>query len=446
MGGHHPDRQRTTPLHPKAWSRRNPTLVILSICIFVQTIFIILSKSNITTTHGNLQTGLNLNNKNADNHLEKVKNDETNPKNLPSKAQQSKHPYPYAKTLEETVTNPKRQVKEFERQNDAVIVTKIHGRHNLITLEQSLCLLHYAYNQRLQYNIIVFYSDDLDEKDMITSRKIVKPVNISFVKDTPPLQEVLITLPEKRRQNLLTRCQAKKPNITLREIDWWTECPGRINYNWQAEFRSWHLWRHPALANYKYMMWLDSDGFPTRAWDRDPIAFAINNDLVLFAAAYHKQDAGKFGGEEAQRRIFNSFNTTLCDAYERDGTPHVISVTSPDKCFFKKLFNFHGYFHVTNLHFYRSDMVDRFSRNWIGDCFLCREYDDQAALTAPTLVLAPERAWTMTMHNFSLGVFHNSILDGKKAGGFIKLWNSGNNGITIPFEEARGNCQIKAGN
>mmetsp|Transcript_31706 Transcript_31706/g.67191 ORF Transcript_31706/g.67191 Transcript_31706/m.67191 type:complete len:277 (-) Transcript_31706:528-1358(-) len=210
MGGHHPDRQRTTPLHPKAWSRRNPTLVILSICIFVQTIFIILSKSNITTTHGNLQTGLNLNNKNADNHLEKVKNDETNPKNLPSKAQQSKHPYPYAKTLEETVTNPKRQVKEFERQNDAVIVTKIHGRHNLITLEQSLCLLHYAYNQRLQYNIIVFYSDDLDEKDMITSRKIVKPVNISFVKDTPPLQEVLITLPEKRRQNLLTRCQAKK--------------------------------------------------------------------------------------------------------------------------------------------------------------------------------------------------------------------------------------------
>jgi hypothetical protein len=35
-------------------------------------------------------------------------------------------------------------IKEFERQEGVVIVTKLHGPHQLLLLEQSLCLLHFA--------------------------------------------------------------------------------------------------------------------------------------------------------------------------------------------------------------------------------------------------------------------------------------------------------------
>lgn len=350
-------------------------------------------------------------------------------------------PYTYARSVEETITSPKRHVKEFERQDDVVIVTKIHGRNNLITLEQSLCLLHYAYNKRTNYNIIVFYTDDMDEKDMVLTRELVYPASVSFVKDSLPLQEVISSLPEKRRENLMKRCLDKNPNITLLEIDWWTDCPGRINYNWQAEFRAWHIWRHVALSKYKYMLWMDSDGFPTRQWTRDPVSYMINNDLVLFAAGY---GGGNFGRKENQQRIFKSFNKTICKSYVDMEKGFLVRETGDD-CFDAGIQSIKGYFHLTNLDFYRSDMVDRWVRNWIGDCFLCREYDDQAAVTLPALMLAPERSWTMDPHNFSLGVFHNGDVDNKRAGGFKKLWKEGNNNIKIPFPEARGKCEIKAG-
>ena len=293
----------------------------------------------------------------------------------------------------------------------------------------------------MNYYIVVFYTDDLDEKDMVTSRKTMYPAKMSFVKDSLPLQEVLSSLPEERRENLMNRCIAKNSSITLQDIDWWTYCPGRINYNWQAEFRAWHMWRHVALSKYKYMLWLDSDTFATRKWDRDPVSYMISNDLVVFAGHH---GGGSFGGKEVQKRIFKSFNTTLCEAYDDKQKGMMISKTGDD-CFGNHLANFHGYYHITNLDFYRSDMVDTWVRNWIGDYFLCREYDDQAALTVPAFILAPERSWTMPTHNFSMELFHNNQIDvGKRAGGFIKLWKKGNNNITIPFPEARGNCVINA--
>mmetsp|Transcript_19341 Transcript_19341/g.40009 ORF Transcript_19341/g.40009 Transcript_19341/m.40009 type:complete len:452 (+) Transcript_19341:154-1509(+) len=426
----------------KEGGRVNPALLILSMCIVIQSFFIIFSqKSAQKSTH---IFGLN----HIGNHLDGFARD-TNKKALQSQTKTktiSVQEYPYARSVEKTITNPKRYINDFERHEDAIIATKIHGRNNLITLEQSLCLLHYAYNKRVLYNFIIFYTDDLDEKDMIQSRKIVYPANITFVKDSPPLQEVLISLPEERRQNLLTRCLEKNPNITLEDIDWWTYCPNsRINYNWQAEFRAWHIWRNPALAKYKYMLWIDSDGFSTRPWDRDPMAYLINNNLVVFAARF---GGGKFGREEEHhRRIFKSFNTTICEAYEDKRVPHVVSKLGGEECFDKKIVNVHGYFYLTNLDFYRSNVVANWVQNWIGDCYLCRNFDDQAAVTVPALILAPQKLWTMDAHNFSLGVFHNCEMDNQKVGGFLNLWKKGHRklNITINFPEARANCEIKAG-
>ncbi|KAL7539884.1 hypothetical protein ACHAWF_006527, partial [Thalassiosira exigua] len=350
-------------------------------------------------------------------------------------------PRPYARSAAEILPSPPRPfVPDFERQDDVVVVTKIHGRNSLVTLEQSLCLLHFAYNVKTNYDVVVFYTDDLDDKDMAATRRLVSPAKVSFVRDTPPLQEALRDLPPARRENLLSRCRATNATIELRDVDWWTHCPGRINYNWQAEFRAWHIWRQPVLAKYKYMLWMDSDGFPAREWTRDPVAYAINHNLVAFAAHF---GGGKFGGKEMQGRIYKSFRTTICSAKDSIEEGHVVATTGDD-CFDKKLPVLHGYLHITNLDFFRSDVVQSWARNWIGDCYLCREYDDQAAITVPALILAPEKTWTMEAHNFSLGVFHNSILDHKRAGGYVKLFKQGHNNMTVTLDGARGVCPIKA--
>jgi hypothetical protein len=70
------------------------------------------------------------------------------------------------------------------------------------------------------------------------------------------------------QQHLLERCNV----TTVEQMDWYGRCNEadssgkiltyeRIAYAWQAEFRSLQIWTHPALAAYKTMMWLDTDGF-----------------------------------------------------------------------------------------------------------------------------------------------------------------------------------------
>lgn len=59
-----------------------------------------------------------------------------------------------------------------------------------------------------------------------------------------------------------------------------------LAYTWQCEFRSKWIWRHPGLANYKYMMWMDSDTMCSKPWKQDPIATMVRNDLVLMYDNY----------------------------------------------------------------------------------------------------------------------------------------------------------------
>lgn len=87
----------------------------------------------------------------------------------------------------------------------------------------------------------------------------------------------------------------------------------------------------------------------------------------------------------------------------------------------------HGFFHITNLNFFRSPIV---YQTWLStfrdDCFLCRTLDDQVALTIPLAMLSPERTWDMYGTGIMLNIYHNGRLDGKRhlpVGGFIKYWN-----------------------
>ena len=90
-------------------------------------------------------------------------------------------------------------------------------------------------------------------------------------------------------------------------------------------------------------------------------------------------------------------------------------------------------------------MVQKWAKTWIGDGFLQRRYDDQAGVTIPAAILAPERAWDMRRNKIQLNVFHNFDLDGKKSdrvGGFLKYWRKV---VKQRFPEAAKVCRITNG-
>ncbi|KAL7563216.1 hypothetical protein ACA910_014489 [Epithemia clementina (nom. ined.)] len=332
------------------------------------------------------------------------------------------------------IFNPE-SVIEFERQEGVVIATKLHGIHQLFLLEQSLCLLHYAYNKRVNYDIIAFSTDPIDDTLLKPIRKLLAPAKFTLVVDNRGLQEEIEAISPDRREKFLERCGVKEPT----NLTWFSYCPGRLAYNWQAEFRAWHVWRHPALGSYRYMLWMDTDGFPTTVWDRDPVAFMIKNQLAIF---FDNWPQGRISSVEMQNRIVKSFNKTLCHVSMKDG---IMQSSIGGKCQRAQIRLIHGFFHITDLDFYRSDEVMNFEKNWIGDCFLCREYDDQAAVTIPAAMLAPNRSWSMREHGLKLNVFHNHMLDGKDQAmpaGFLSYWKKVAQ-HTLP--EAKGKCPIKAG-
>jgi hypothetical protein len=310
---------------------------------------------------------------------------------------------------------------EFEHQEGAVIVTKVHGPHQLALLKQSLCLLDSAYNHRVQYDILVFTTISIEENDplLLDVREIVAPAKLTVVVDNEGIVNEIYMLSPIRREKFLQRCNATSPE----QVTWDTKCfedgvgISRLSYNWQAEFRSWHIWTHPALERYRYMMWIDTDAFCTQPWNRDPIALAIENRLVLFVLNYPQGRA-----KAAQPKVKQAFGKYLCSVTKQNG--HFVT-TLGDDCAGSQLWTIHGMFHVTDLDFYRQEKVLHWAETLIGDCFLCRKFDDQVALTVPPAILAPEQVWDMYKHEVKLNIFHNSKMDGKpkqNVGGFLKYW------------------------
>jgi len=81
----------------------------------------------------------------------------------------------------------------------------------------------------------------------------------------------------------------------------------------------------------------------------------------------------------------------------------------------------------------------------IGNCFLCRKFDDQLAVTVPSVILAPEHSWDMYKSGMELKIFHNNRIDGKrnrKVGGFLNYWRKT---AQSRFPEAGNKCEITEG-
>jgi hypothetical protein len=187
------------------------------------------------------------------------------------------------------------------------------------------------------------------------------------------------------------------------------------------------------------MLWMDSDGFCTRKWNLDPVAMVIRNNVTILFDSFPK---GKSYGEDFDLKYHQAFKKRLCKIRMVDGylEPTWGSCRKP------RIFHIHGFFHITDLDFYRSEPVQNWLTILIGDSKFSRRYDDQIAVTVPAAVLSPRRAWDMEYHGFRPEVFHNHFLDGKYklpyGKGFSdKFWPI--NGTTN-FPEASGKCRITA--
>eukprot|EP00536_Pseudo-nitzschia_multiseries_P002615 jgi/Psemu1/301469/fgenesh1_kg.35_\ len=116
-----------------------------------------------------------------------------------------------------------------------------------------------------------------------------------------------------------------------------------------------------------------------------------------------------------------------------------------DDCGASQLWTIHGFHHITDMNFFRQDQVMHWAEKMIGDCFLCRQFDDQLAVTVPPFMMAPERSWDMYKSGVQSKIFHNHKIDGKrmkKAGSFHRYWKEN---AESQFPDAWKNCEITEG-
>jgi hypothetical protein len=344
-------------------------------------------------------------------------------------------PYTYGGTIPQ-------EIVEFEWQPRVVIATKIHdGAYHFRHLQQMLCLLTKAYNHRLNYDIVVFATLPMEEGQIEEIRQIVAPANFTVVIDNPGLKKMVSNYTETQRNNLLERCGV----ATVGELNWNLKCvegggKDPMKYNWQAEFRTLHVWTHPAMESYRWMLWMDADGFATRTWTRDPVAMTIKNNLAIFFAHF---PGGGAVGKDFNQRFIQSFGQQICRIHVVNGMLHA---RMKKHCGTPKIMQIHGFFHISDLDFYRSEPVQKWLHILIGnETRIRRRYDDQIAVTVPAAVLAPNRSWEMEYHGFRPEVYHNHFLDGKypivPKGFHDQFWLT--NGSTS-FPEAYGKCNITA--
>jgi hypothetical protein len=319
-----------------------------------------------------------------------------------------------------------------------VLVVKIHGPVFLGGLRQSLCLLHSAYNYRTLYDVIVFSTLPINETDINVLRAIVHPASLQVKVDDQTLQEQLADLQPVQQKKLRNRCLG---NIsTTSDLQWGTRCKDNghimpLAYCWMSEFRSKEIWSQKVLRPYRYMLWFDSDMFPMKEWKHDPVAHMIRNHLVLYMSNFGQGVTRAKSG--VQRRIKEAYNKTLC-SQQLDNTTRRLSATYGPDCW-TNVQHVHGYFHLTDLDFYRLPI----NLNWfdvmIGKAKFSRTWDDQLAVIVPPSMLAPERAQEMPWEGIE--VMHNGILQGKinfAGGGFLHYWRK--KGGSEEFPRAEQQC------
>jgi hypothetical protein len=337
-------------------------------------------------------------------------------------------------------------VQDFVKQPGVVIAIKIHGSGHIRQLKQSLCLLQAAYNDRMNYDIMIFVTEALSDNEVQGLMEVVHPAHLIIETDKQTLSQQLSKLTHEQKEDLLKRCNKN----STEELFWWTRCCDQDNqrrgdctdlaYNWQAEFRSKWIWYSKGLAKYKWMMWYDSDAMSTKVWQQDPVAFAIRNELKILFDHFPQ---GWRASSELRGMMEDAYNGDhICDVKLVDG--HLEAYRKVGGCDKPKIPQIHGFFHVTDLDFYRSKANLKWFNNMIGDRKFTRMWDDQLAVTVPAAVLAPNTSWDMNSNGIVLDIYHNHHFDGDdnrrhQGEDYLDWWENFSN---TSFPEAIVECSL----
>lgn len=219
----------------------------------------------------------------------------------------------------------------------------------------------------------------------------------------------------------------KRCNVTEgKEISWYHYCkePGsrhttNLGYSWQAEFRAYHIWTHPALKDYKYMMWIDADASVGTHWDIDPIKVMEDNDLTILYAGW---PYGKIRNDHSvKKKLIKAYGTSICSVKKQsdlNGT-HIYAEMCNSTATIHQIAGNH---HITNLDVFRKDIHQKFLKDFTGDHRFSRKADDQLAVTIVGLmeqymqnnrtdVPKEYKVWHERSHGMKLMIAHHNMYD-----------------------------------
>ena len=309
----------------------------------------------------------------------------------------------------------------FQRHESVAIVSKVLSGKHVHIVCQWLCYISHAYNDRMNYDVIIFTTLPWSQENIEMVQSVAgNKTQVTVAMEGPPLEERLAALTEDEVKALWKRCNVKE-SLTWRH--YCTEEGSRhgvsLGYAWQAEFRSYHIWNHPALRHYKYMMWLDNDCRMRRTWNVDPIQIFIENNLVLL---YNQFPKGHTTYAELTKKMQDAYNASICRTTMNDRGELHAEMCGKDTQPVGTVNSIGGHHHITDLAVFRKDVHQRFLRSMVGDYPFERKYDDQLAVTVVPLMEQHLRAraggddraiaWHERFKNLTLDVYHHRMFDG----------------------------------
>ena len=107
-----------------------------------------------------------------------------------------------------------------------VLATKVHyvGRQSV---NQMICLQKAAYNHRRNYPWVIFHTAPVTPQQVAEARAVAYPGTVTFVQDSPPLEEVVGNFSKEEQDYLIDRCQCCHPKDSTscckdkkKKIDW----------------------------------------------------------------------------------------------------------------------------------------------------------------------------------------------------------------------------------
>ena len=321
-------------------------------------------------------------------------------------------------------TNITSEVQTYGR---AAIVTKVLHVKDVQYLKEWVCLINHSYNDRMKHDFVIFTTMPWEESDIKELQKSAYPAKLIVALEAPSLEEQVAAMAAEEKNFLYKRC-----NVTEgKHISWFHYCtePGskhlnNLGYSWQAEFRAYHIWTHPALKDYKYMMWIDADASVGTHWDIDPIKAMEDNDLTVLYAGW---PYGKIeNNDNIKRKLINAYGTSICrvkKAAHPEGDAQIFAQTCNTTATIDPIAGNH---HITNLDVFRKDVHQKFLKDFTGDHRFSRAADDQLAVTIVGLmeqyiqnnrtdVPKEFKVWHERSHGMKLMIAHHNMYDVVKA-------------------------------